>query len=157
MNKIFLKKGLLLLTTSFVLITTNSNHYIKINRITNDNIEAFAKYSNGYIYIGDKEYLNNLTNIKETDVLIEDQRSNKNDPDMIIHDSYKIVDENIMYEIINIICDYEELNPSNWNRSKQSMKSEWLAHNLSYYLNYKRNRTADVDLNNNDEEKYSIK
>lgn len=33
-----------------------------------------------------------------------------------------------------------------WQRSERSLKHEWASHNLAYLLGYKRERTADVDL-----------
>ena len=46
--------------------------------------EAFASYSGGLIYIGDEEYINNLDNINNGDILVIDERY-KNDPNMIIN------------------------------------------------------------------------
>ena len=34
------------------------------------------------------------------------------------------------------------------------MKNEWLIHNICYKLNIEQNRTSEVDLDNNEEEKY---
>ena len=45
----------------------------------------------------------------------------------------------------------KNLHPGNviWERSEKSLRREWAAHNLAYALNYKRDRTADCDLNVN--------
>ncbi len=115
--------------------------------------EAFARYSKGKIYIGNKEYLNSLKCINENDILVEDLRDSK-DPDFKIHNSYLVTDRNIRNEILTILLEYEQRYPSNWDRTIESMRLEWLAHNLSYIFNYELHRTADVDLNNEDEKLY---
>ena len=59
-----------------------------------------------------------------------------------------------MYEIIDILLKYEEENPSEWERTRDSMYWEWYFHN--YYCNngVEIERTKDVDLDNNDEKTY---
>ena len=42
-----------------------------------------------------------------------------------------------------------------WHRSEKSLIREWASHNLAYSLNYKREKTADVDLNY--EQKWYVK
>lgn len=110
------------------------------------------KYSKGQVYIGNKKYLDGL-HVNQKDVLVEDQRNNSN-PNMKIRNSYLITDESDRKEIIKILYNYEKKHPSKWNRSIKSMEREWEAHNTLYYLNYKKNHTADVDLDNNDENNY---
>lgn len=34
-----------------------------------------------------------------------------------------------------------------WSRSEASLRREWASHNLAYALGFKRERTADCDLN----------
>lgn len=116
----------------------------------------FATYSDGLVYIGDKEFLDKIE-CKENDILICDNRNAQEDPDIIIYDSSRINDKNKRNEILEIICEYEKKYPTNWNRSIESMRLEWFMHNISYFCNYKRNRTTDVDLDNDDEEKYNNK
>ena len=122
-----------------------------------DEEEAYASYSKGLIYIGDKEYLDSLENINEYDILVEDNRDSKTNPDMIIHSSYKIYSHKLRTEILNVLCEYEKQNPSEWNRSLSSMELEWFAHNMCYIFDFKRDHTTDVDLDNNDEKKYDNK
>lgn len=110
-------------------------------------------YSKGNIYIGSEEYLNEINYAKKDDILVLDER-NDEDPDIKIYDSHKIQETKLMMEILKEIKKYEENNPSKWNRSLESMRNEWMYHNLSYYLNYEVERTRDVDLNNADEQKY---
>lgn len=118
--------------------------------------KAFARYSKGKVYIGSKSFLASLDSVNENDILVEDNR-NDDDPDMKIYNSCKVTDKWDRYEIINILCMYEKMNPSEWNRTPSSLKVEWFAHNFFYYLNYQTHRTTDVDLNNEDEDVYDHK
>lgn len=126
----------------------------KYEIVINDNY--FANYSNGKVYIGSKEYIDTLTDISASDVLIVDGR-NSDDPYMKILSSYKINDSNIRNEILEIINEYEKMHPSSWNRSINSMRVEWFVHNFLYYFNYETERTKDVDFNNSEQEMYSKK
>ena len=63
-----------------------------------------------------------------------------------------------MLEIIDIILEYDKNNPiNNYNRSKDSLSLEWITHNFLYYLFIERDRTTDVDFENNEEDIYNIK
>ena len=93
--------------------------------------DYFANYSNGKVYIGTKEFIDSLTDINDTDILVIDER-NKKDPDIKILSSYRIMDANIRNEILEIISIYEEKYPSTWKRSITSMKVEWFVHNVLY-------------------------
>ena len=73
---------------------------------------------------------------------------------MKIKNSYLILDSKTRKEILESLIKYENENPSNWNRTIETMELEWEAHNILYYLNYKKDHTTDVDLDNNDEDKY---
>ena len=113
------------------------------------------KYQNGIVYIGSQEYLDNITNVCDNDIFILDARDEK-DPDMKVLSSYLINDLKVQREILKIMLEYEEKNPSLWDRSIESMQNEWLLHNLMAIFSYKKERTMDVDFNNGDEEKYKI-
>ena len=39
-----------------------------------------------------------------------------------------------------------------WNRTESSIVTEWNCHNLAYFFHYKRERTADTDFDNADED-----
>ena len=125
----------------------SSNYEIRIEE------EYFANYSKGKVYIGNKEFIDNLTDIKDNDILIIDNRDGE-DPNIRILSSYKITDSNVRDEILEILLEYESIYPSSWERSFDSMRVEWLIHNMLYYLNYQKNRTQDVDFNNKDEKTY---
>lgn len=130
-------------------------HKYKSNYKILDNSEAFASYSDGLIYIGDKDYINSLS-VNDCDILVIDER-NSIDPNMIICDSYKIKNKDIRNDVLEVLCYYEEMYPSNWDRSIESMRFEWFCHNMAYYFDYKTDDSKEVDLNNADEDKYDKK
>ena len=150
------KKLLLLAGASCLLIAAYPyKHVYHPNfEILDDSENAFAKYSYGYVYIGDEEYLNSLTNVNNNDILVLDER-NTSKPNMSVYHSCNIKDKEIRNEILEIICYYEQIHPSIWNRSIESMRLEWFCHNVGYYLNYQKDRTEQVDLDNKDEDKYN--
>jgi len=158
MNNKKLKRKLLAISASLVLLTT----YYNIDYVYHPSIEImdenacgpFGCYSYGNVYIGSRSYLRSLTNLTENDILVEDQRFDSDDPNMKIYSSYLIDDKDIRNEILEILCRYEECYPSPWDRSIESMRLEWLMHNVSYFFNHEQNRTGDVDLNNNEGEYY---
>ncbi len=117
--------------------------------------KAFARYSKGCVYIGSQEFLDSLKDIQPGDVLVLDERRDS-DPSMKIYSSALIENLNDRNDILEILCRYEESDPTEWSRSMESMRLEWLLHNWSYYLNHKKNHAEDVDLNNKDEKVYDI-
>ena len=151
------KKRLLCATAACLILGayayTRKNEYSPNYTILNYEDGPFACYSDGYVYIGSKEYLDNLDNISPKDILILDDRADK-DPNMEIYNSYLINDKEQRNEILEIITYYEMLYPSEWDRSIESMRLEWYFHNVGYYLNYRTSDAKEVDLNNGDEKKY---
>ena len=117
---------------------------------------AFARCSCGTVYIGDQEFLEQFL-CEEGVILIEDQRNSKKNPNMKIYASCSIDDKNDRNDILEIIQEYERQDPTEWDRSIESMRLEWLIHNLSYDLDIQKHRTEDVDLDNLDEDKYDSK
>lgn len=116
--------------------------------------EAFGNYSNGSVYIGDSEYLQSLEGLDESDdVLVLDERDSK-DPCMKILNSYVVDDEEQMRGIIALLCEYERMYPSAWERTEDTLYREWLVHNICHNIHYEMNRTTDVDFNNADESLY---
>ncbi|MDE5888487.1 MAG: hypothetical protein K2H20_00535, partial [Bacilli bacterium] len=77
-------------------------------------------------------------------------------PDMCIYNSYKIKESSIIMEVLLILEEYEKENPSNWNRTLDSMYNEWIVHNICYGLNYRIRSTEHVDLDNEDEAIFSM-
>lgn len=154
-------KKVFLLLSMYILILfspkkVNRDYDIRCNSdycITSD--EPYARYKDGSIYIGDIEYIKSIVDSNSNDIYIIDDRKSLN-PDMAICDSHKIRDKKFMNEIIDLLLEYEKENPSNWNRTKESMINEWIMHNISYDLDFKRESTERVDLDNKDEKKYSL-
>ena len=155
MKKNTKKKVLFTSILLMLILTYPYKHKYKSNYKILDDL-AFASYSDGLIYIGDEEYINNLDNINDGDILVIDERY-KNDPNMVICNSCEIKDKDIRNDILEVLCCYEEMYPSNWDRSIESMRFEWYCHNMAYYFNYKIDDSKEVDLNNADEEKYDNK
>ena len=131
-------------------------HKYKKNYTILDDGNAFASYPGGLIYIGSEDYLLSLDNVQDGDILIEDQRFCE-DPNMVIYNSCDITDKDIRNDILEVICEYEVRYPSDWDRTIESMRLEWLCHNIAYDLDYRVEDSIEVDLNNQDEEKYDNK
>ena len=148
-------KYVLILSASILTITAfhKEYEYHPEYEILSDD-DAYAKYSNGNVYIGNEEYLANLQ-VNDNDILVLDERMTNNN--IKIYDSYKIDDANMRNEIICIIDEYERQNPTDWDRSVESMRCEWAVHNFFYDLNFKKSSTTDVDFENDEENRYKSK
>ena len=121
--------------------------------VSNYNLPYYANYRNGKIYIvKDLEEIDYL-NLDINDIVIIDQRDLE-DANIKIVSSFLINDKKVRNDIIEVLFNYEKEYPSNWERTKESLRLEWFVHNMFYDLNYERHRTNDVDLNNNDEKKF---
>ena len=114
----------------------------------------YASYSKGNVYIS-SETPYELTD-NPYDVFVLDRRS-KNNPNMKVCNSCRILSVEEQQEIIDILLRYEEEYPSRWERSKESLQKEWLVHNLLYSFGIEIERTRDVDFDNEDEEVYKVK
>jgi len=143
------------LAAFLALFTSYLENEIELDYKLLDRSKAFASYSGGYVYIGDRTIRPSI-DLEEGDVFVIDSRYD-DEPDMKICDSYLVRSKKQRREILEILCLYEECYPSQWNRTLESMELEWTIHNLSYDLNYERNSSTDVDLDNKDEDKYSNK
>lgn len=158
MRKIVNKKFFLVVSMITLL---SVNQYMKDDydvqyEILSEDEDAFARYSNGLVYIGDKDYINSLKNVDENDVLVIDLRDSDN-PDLQVVDSYRIKDKSDRREIVEILYAYEKMYPSSWDRTPDTMEFEWKIHNFSYKCNFKKNDTTDVDFDNNDGKFYESK
>lgn len=150
-----LKKACFILTASISLYAyARYEHIYNPNYTITEEEPYFATYSNGRIYIGTQSEINAIKDqISKNDIIVYDERDG-NDPNMKIVSSYKISDKDIRNEILEVLLVYEELYPSEWNRTIESMRLEWLIHNISHTFNYKTDHANDVDLDNDDQEKY---
>ncbi len=155
-KNIKLKKACFVLGFSFVLCSYLKHDYVYKPIYTIIEDEAyFATYSLGKIYIGNRKYINHLKGpFSKNDVFVIDERTEGDNPNMQIISSFKIDNKDIRNEILEVLQIYENLNPSKWDRTIESMRLEWFVHNLSHSFNYKLDHSDDVDLDNEDQNKY---
>ena len=159
MNKEMRRKIIAVISSYIVVLSCYVSSCHKDNRvIINSSYEyksesPFAYYKGGNIYICNNDTIIKIRNDKTNDIYIMDQRYGI-DPNMKICNSYEIINPIEMNRIINVLFEYDKQYPSAWNRTRISMLLEWLGHDASYYCGFETNRTSEVDLNNNDENKY---
>ena len=67
-----------------------------------------------------------------------------------IADSYLITEVDDMYVILEDIREQAFSEGLEYNRSNESWANEWLAHNVMYSIGISRDRTASVDLDENE-------
>jgi hypothetical protein len=152
------KRAIFLIATYFTVIftvkanTDNKNESYPYNDTSIEIVSPYATYSNGNIYIANSDVIKQII-VDSSDVYIIDNRFSTN-PNICICNSYKINNKNDIDEILDILLKYEEEYPSQWNRDFITMRREWIMHNLCYYFEVEKYRTAEVDLNNDDEEMY---
>lgn len=152
--KIFKKNILIFVLSSIALTSSYQKEEVVPYYVVTLNEDAFGDYSNGSVYIGNEKYLESLKGLDEdNDVLVLDGRDS-DDPYMRILNSYVVDDEKQMKEIIALLCEYEKMYPSSWERMEDTLYREWVVHNICYFIHYETNRTTDVDFNNADESLY---
>lgn len=152
-----IKRGLVIVGLSLLLLNFSheEKHYvskIRINEdIEEDDITYFAEYNLGKVYICDPKDVSKVKRLlDENDILVIDKRCTDN-PDMCIYNSCEIDDSQTIVDVLCILEEYERINPTDWNRSFKSMYNEWLVHNMFYSINIRKDSTAHVDLDNDDE------
>ena len=134
------------------LISPNDTVLLQDNYCEDDN-PLFATVGDKNIYIV-KEGMELSTN--QEDIWISDLRDK--DADIKIFASYRIQDWNLQSKIIDLILEYNEQYPSTtpWTRSKSSLQTEWLVHNIAYQLHYEEKSSRDVDFHNDEEQVYRL-
>lgn len=158
MTSLRLRKRILCVGFSFLIVSTLCHEHKyepKYTIINDEKSDVFASYKDGLIYIlSSKDEIESiLPYLNENDIVVVDERQT-DDPNILIIDSYRINNKDIRNTILSCILEYERLYPSEWNRTIESMRNEWVIHNISYDLNYKVDNSRTVDLNNEDEDKY---
>ena len=113
----------------------------------------------GKVYIvkpGEKESA--VRNAKENDVVVLDVLYDKKDPNLQILDSWRVKSPQERSEILDLLLEYNEHVPGKpWKRSKANLELEWTIHNIAYEtFDSLQRRTADADLNNNDNLIYQV-
>lgn len=153
------KKAIIMLYTYIIMLlspkTNNNkeNNEIIFNTKYSIQDKLFATYNNNFVYIGTEHEINEILSADSNSIYIYDKRNNNN-PDIAIYNSYKINNIEDIKIILEILLEYENKYPTNWYRTIKSMENEWLIHNICYKLNIEPNRTSEVDLDNNEEERY---
>ncbi len=155
-----IKKLIFLLTTYFTILltvkagtnNTGKNELYPYNTTPTETICPYTTYGNRNIYIADEETIKRII-VESNDIYIIDERDEK-DPNMCICNSHLIKSTQEIEDIIDILLQYEKENPSDWERTRDSLINEWIMHNLGFDFGIKRLRTRNVDLNNADEENY---
>ena len=163
MKKLDQKKKAILLLYSYIIILftpkfKSNKQETKVTYNTTYQLESdclFATYNDKNLYIAKQECIDNLETDNPNNIYIIDNRESDN-PNMTICNSHQIKNRNEQIEILKILLEYEKEYPSNWNRSIESMINEWIIHNICYNLDLETHRTEQVDLDNNDEKKYSF-
>ena len=123
---------------------------------TPPSIKPYSSYGNrtGSVYIVTSDKKNEVEKImRDRDILILDERNGSSNPNMKIVQSYTIVYLGYQIEIAQAMIDYNASNPSipAWNRtSVDSIILEWRLHNFAYDMHYKRDHSADADIDNED-------
>ena len=122
----------------------------------------------GYVYIYNGSlvkkglYENEIVGKYPNNVILvyDARKSNGDNPNMQIWNSYLIEDENMQRAILEVLTQHDKAYPSShvWGRTVDSMLDEWDAHNdiyqLAKYISYDyANRVAHTDFDYNDKNK----
>lgn len=110
--------------------------------------ESFASYGKYNLYFGSEKDLNCYMD-NPCNICIVDGRFGKN-PNFRICDSFRITNDEDMFNILAVLLEYEKENPSDWNRTIEGLQIEWVAHNMSYEYGLLRDRSGSVDLDSRD-------
>lgn len=141
---------------SFIMLLNNNSENKKYKKICyeiNPNYEQccdeeYAKYLDYSLYFGDRKYLDsyyeNINNI-----CIVDSRD-CSDPNFEICNSYRVTNDDDMLNIISILLQYEEDFPSDWKRTEEGMRIEWIIHNIAYNLGILKENSGSVNFDNRD-------
>ena len=105
----------------------------------------------GNLYIVSTELDREAQTIGENDYFAVDRRD-RSDPEFVVIASYRANTDGIIRQLCQLLLDHEGAYPSDWDRTLDSMVEEWEMHNLAYSMDYKPDHSADVNLNNADEE-----
>lgn len=165
MKNLKIRNTILLLTaTTLTLISPytkkarvyNLNYSINSSYHYQDTTVPFAKSTCGDIYIINEE-IEDVYKPPTKDAIVIIDETKDNDPNIRIKQSCNINDANQMMEVLEIVKRYNELYPSGWERSIDSMMNEWEVHNILSRINYMPKHTDHVDLNNDNEKTYDHK
>lgn len=103
--------------------------------------------------LGEVEKVADKQSIGENDYVVIDNTHFK-DACLQVRNSYRADNYYLRSCIIDVLLQYDNEKNTPWQRTKESMESEWYVHNLSYAAQYKTERAKHVDFNNADENVY---
>ncbi len=109
------------------------------------------KKINGRLYIVTKDLDQNAQTVGENDFFALDRRTAA-DPEYIVMNSYLAGTDGVIRALCQRLLEHEELYPTDWERTLESMVSEWKMHNMAYAMGYKTDHSQHVNLNNADED-----
>ena len=104
----------------------------------------------GKLYVVSPDLDRDAQTVDENDYFAVDRRFAK-DPEFVVISSYRADRNPIIRELCQLLLDHEAAYPTDWDRTLESMVEEWEIHNMAYSMNYKTDHSADVNLNNADE------
>ncbi len=105
----------------------------------------------GNMYIVQKSLNREPLSITDNDYVVLDGRAN-GDPEFEVIDSYRADNSVLIRRLCSILLEHEELYPTDWERTLDSMVGEWQIHNAAYAMNYRVDKSKNVNLNNGDED-----
>ncbi len=96
------------------------------------NPKPIGRYAKGNVYLvtDPNEILTNFSN----DVIVVDNRGPKPDDNVEIRHSFLITNQELKREILTLLYNYEQENPTGWNRTVDSMMIEWDIHNVGAFI-----------------------
>lgn len=124
------------------------NLFYTVNGEYSGNNLLFGTCDGYNIYIGSEQELESY--MKSDDNICVIDGSAKLNPCYKICDSYRITNEDEMYNILGLILEYSDMYPSRWYRSLDGLQIEWYVHNVCYKMNILIGRTGSVDLDMED-------
>lgn len=166
-NKRKLKHKIIAVASSFVLLAQSAytlhnstiSYYLKdYNQNIDVGVEPYDKYIFGNIYIGESEVIRGIEDkVNKSDILIIDSANDDTKPEYKVLNSYRVKTLYEKVKILRSLYNYDsEKKHTKWNRSFSTLFFEWIGHNISHTVHYKRDRTADVDFDNEDEDTYKL-
>lgn len=108
------------------------------------------KKVSGRLFVVAEDLDRTAQTIGENDYFAVDRRTAA-DPEFVVIDSYRADNEAIIRCLCQLLLKHEADHPTDWDRTLESMVSEWTIHNLAYNMDYRTDRSQHVNLNNADE------
>ena len=140
-----------------VTIVENGNMYTYSYSYTNDEEiitgKVFILKMNSNLLVNEINAFADAIVVNDNEYVAVDYR-HLSDPDIQVRNSYRANTEKERQCIIDILLQYEESYPSDWERSVASLKNEWYWHNSAYEAGYSTLRAKHVNFNNGDEKNY---